>query len=183
MLIYLNRTGFNGLFRLNSRGAFNVPAGRYDRPRIANREKIVRVAEALSAPGVQLVYGSFESAGGMTRAGDFVYFDPPYAPVSVTANFTAYTASRFGPDEQASLQRLAIALARRGCHVLVSNSTADEIAALYDGNIETRAAGFRAVRVPARRAINSDALRRGSVDEYLITNIERQDQAPGSQTS
>lgn len=170
MLIYLNRTGFNGLFRLNARGAFNVPAGRYVRPAIVNRDKLFRVADALSSPGVRLVWGSFESARDLADASDFVYCDPPYSPVSRTANFTSYTASRFDADDQVRLQQLAIALAGRKCHVLVSNSTASEITALYDSD-DARAAGLRALRVPARRAINSNGARRGQVDEYLITNI------------
>jgi DNA adenine methylase len=175
MLIYLNRTGFNGLFRLNASGGFNVPAGRYARPGIVNREKLLGAAEALSHPGVRLVFGSFESARDVAEAGDFLYVDPPYAPLSRTASFTSYTASRFGDDDQARLQQLVIDVARRGCHVLVSNSTASEIAALYEHNRDARAAGLRTHRVPARRAINSNASRRGTVEEYLITNIDLRD--------
>ena len=171
MFIYLNRTGFNGLFRLNASGGFNVPAGRYTRPAIVNREKLVRVAAALSTPGVRLVFGSFESARDIAEAGDFLYVDPPYEPLSRTANFTSYTASGFSGEDQACLQRLVIDVARRGCHVLVSNSTAPEIAALYEDNHEARAAGLRTFRVPALRAINSNAARRGAIDEYLITNV------------
>ena len=171
MLIYLNRTGFNGLFRLNARGEFNVPAGRYDRPKIADREKLARVAEALSSARLRLVWGGFESVLEMAAPGDFVYFDPPYAPVSRTANFTSYTALRFGPGDQRRLQQIVIALATRGCSVLLSNSTADEITALYERSEEARAAGLRAIRVPARRAINSNAAQRGTVDEYLISNV------------
>src|SRR3954465_13065349 len=92
MLIYLNRTGFNGLFRVNASGAFNVPPGRYERPRIADREKLARVAGALADERLRLVWGSFESVLEDASAGDFVYFDPPYAPLSRTANFTSYTA-------------------------------------------------------------------------------------------
>ena len=171
MLIYLNRTGFNGLFRLNARGAFNVPAGRYARPNIVNRDKLLRVASALGHPGVSLRWGSFETARTFAEAGDFIYGDPPYAPTSRTANFTSYTASRFGDDDQVRLQAMVIELARRGCHVLVSNSTAPEITALYDTHADAQAAELRAWRVPARRAINSNGARRGPVDEYLITNI------------
>jgi len=172
MLIYLNRTGFNGLYRVNARGAFNVPAGRYQRPNIADRERLLAVAEALSAPGVRLECGSFERALEVAEAGDFLYFDPPYAPVSATSSFTAYTAPRFDTAQQERLQQVVLALAARGCHVLLSNSTADEIAALYDRNAEVSAAGFRAHRVRARRAINSNASRRGTVSEYLITNTQ-----------
>lgn len=172
MLIYLNRTGFNGLFRLNASGGFNVPAGRYDRPKIADRDKLRRVTDALSDRRVRLVWGSFEAALDLAEPGDFLYFDPPYAPLSSTANFTAYTAPRFDRQAQIRLQQVVIALARRGCHVVVSNSTADEITALYEQNKDARAAGLRARRVPARRAINSDASRRGTVEEYLISNVD-----------
>jgi DNA adenine methylase len=179
MLICLNRTGFNGLFRLNASGGFNVPAGRDARPPVVGRDRLRGVAAALAQPGVQLVWGSFESVRDIAAAGDFLYGDPPYAPVSRTANFTSYTASRFDGADQERLQRLVIEVARRGCHVLVSNSTAKEIAALYATDGEARGAGLRALRVPARRAINSNAARRGPVEEFLITNI----QAPASQTS
>ena len=171
MLIYLNRTGFNGLFRLNATGGFNVPAGRYARPGILNRDRLRHVAEALSSPGVRLVWGSFESVRDVAEPGDFLYIDPPYAPLSRTANFTSYTASRFDGEDQARLQQVVIDAARRGCHTLVSNSTASEIAALYDNNRDARAAGLRTFRVPARRAINSKASERGTIDEFLITNI------------
>jgi DNA adenine methylase len=171
MLIYLNRTGFNGLFRLNARGEFNVPAGRYEKPKIADRDRVLRASEALGAPGVRLMTGSFELALDHAQAGDFLYFDPPYAPLSATARFTSYTSRPFGTDDQQRLQEVVVALVRRGCHVVVSNSTAKEIERLYDSNMEARAAGLRAHRASARRSVNSNAGRRGPVMEYLITNI------------
>ncbi len=171
MLIYLNRTGFNGLFRVNSKGAFNVPAGRYARPRIADRERLLRVADAFGASGVRLVLGSFETARDVATSGDFLYFDPPYAPVSATARFTSYTSRPFGAADQRRLQELVVELARRGCRVVVSNSTAKEIERLYDTNADARAAGLQAHRALARRSVNSDARRRGPVTEYVITNI------------
>ena len=102
---------------------------------------------------------------------DFIYSDPPYAPLSKSSSFTAYTASRFDEADQARLQQLLLDMARRGCYVLLSNSTAPGISALYETNREAADAGLSTFRVPARRAINSNASRRGSVDEYLITNI------------
>ena len=171
MLIYLNRTGFNGLFRVNARGDFNVPAGRYDRPTIVDRPKLMRVAHALGGKRVRLECGSFEAALTLAERGDFLYVDPPYAPLSPTSSFTSYTAPGFGAADQRRLRAMMIELARRGCHLLLSNSTAGEIAALYDSEGEVRDAGLRALRVPARRAVNSNGAGRGQVEEYLITNI------------
>jgi DNA adenine methylase len=175
MLIYLNRTGFNGLFRVNAKGAFNVPAGRYVRPTIADGERVHRVSAALRAPHVRLVWGSFQQAAGIARAGDFLYVDPPYAPLSATSSFREYTTPRFDRDAQRRLQEMLVALAARGCHVLLSNSTAGEITELYDGNSHARGAGLRALRIPARRAVNSNAAGRGVIDEYLITNLARRE--------
>jgi DNA adenine methylase len=182
MFIYLNRTGFNGLFRLNKRGEFNVPPGRYERPRIADRQRIASAAAALASPGVRLMLGGFERACEIAERRDFVYFDPPYAPLTQTSNFTSYTADRFDRDDQLRLQQIVVLLAKRGCFVLVSNSTAGEVAALYEENEIARAAGLRPLRVPARRAINSKPSRRGPVDEYLITNVTEAFE-PASQTS
>ena len=173
MLIYLNRTGFNGLFRLNAEGLFNVPAGRYANPQICDAENLRSVAATLAGPSVEIRQGVFEAVLEQVRDGDFVYFDPPYAPVSRTALFTSYTATGFSQKAQHCLQRVVIELASRGCQVLLSNSTAPEIARLYAANREARAAGLRAYKVPARRAINSKAAGRGEIHEYLITNIER----------
>jgi DNA adenine methylase len=170
MFVYLNRTGYNGLFRVNSHGAFNVPAGRYVRPDIANRARLNAVADALGRPGVHLQYSSFTAALAIAKPGDFLYIDPPYEPVSRTANFTSYTDRRFDARDQKDLHEAVLALARQGSHVLLSNSTAQHIARLYDRNVEARRAGLRALRVPARRAVNSNATRRGPVFEYLITN-------------
>jgi DNA adenine methylase len=171
MLIYLNRTGYNGLFRLNSRGAFNVPAGRYESVRICDAENVRRLSAALARPEVRLDVQRFDKALADTGAGDFVYLDPPYAPLSRTAHFTAYTAGGFGADEQAALQRAVIGMAERGAHILLSNSVAREIRALYEDNAEARTAGLRTRKVKARRAINSRASRRGAILEYLITNV------------
>lgn len=171
MLIYLNRTGYNGLFRQNARGVFNVPAGRYARPRILDEACLREVSRVLSSPGVELVDAPFERVLARARRGDFVYLDPPYAPLSVTSAFRSYTAQRFSTDDQARLQAAVVALAARGVSVLLSNSTAPEIRRLYERNAAARDAGLRARRVPARRAINSRADRRGVVEELLVTNL------------
>ena len=173
MFICLNRTGYNGLFRLNSRGLFNVPRGRYKNPKICDENNLRRVSSTLSALSVTVEHASFDAVLHAARAGDFIYFDPPYAPLSTTAQFTSYTSAGFGAEDQRHLQQVVIELAAKGCHVLLSNSTAPEIAALYDGNADAEKVGLLAHTVPARRAINSNASRRGGVQEYVITNRPR----------
>ncbi len=174
MFIYLNRTGYNGLFRLNSSGWFNVPRGNYKNPRICDRVNLRRVSAMLSGLAATIEHAQFDTVLQTAHAGDFIYFDPPYAPLSATAQFTSYTADGFSAEDQRRLQQVVIELATRGCGVLLSNSTAPAIAALYDGNRDAERAGLRAYTVPARRAINSDASRRGHVDEYIVTNVAPQ---------
>jgi len=169
MLIFLNRTGFNGLFRLNRSGAFNVPAGRYAEPRICDPAHLRTVAEAFRAPGVTLELSGFETVLTGAGAGDFVYCDPPYAPLSRTASFANYTADGFNGDDQARLAGAVIAACARGAVVVLSNSSADEIVSLY-GSEAARRAGLAVHRVPARRMINSRATARGAVDELIVTN-------------
>lgn len=173
MFIYLNRTGYNGLFRLNSDGEFNVPAGSYLNPRICDEENVRRVAKALARPGVTINRARFEQSLERAGAGDFLYLDPPYAPLSKTARFTSYTAEGFDAADQERLRDAVVSLAKRGCHVVMSNSTAPEIAALYEDSKEVAGAGLRCHRLPARRAINSNGKRRGIVEEYVITNVRR----------
>lgn len=172
MLIYLNRTGYNGLFRVNADGAFNVPAGRYASARICDADNLRRLATALRGRGVHVDIRPFDLALGRAGRRDFVYLDPPYAPLSRTAHFRSYTAGGFGAEQQSALQRSVLALASRGAQVLLSNSVAPAIRDLYAENAEAHSAGLRAVTVPARRAINSQAAGRGAVLEYLITNVQ-----------
>ncbi len=172
MLIFLNRTGFNGLFRLNRRGAFNVPAGRYTDPRICDPEHLRAVAAAFRSPGVSLALRPFDETLADAGAGDFVYCDPPYAPLSRTSSFASYTAAGFSGFDQQRLQQAIVAACHRGAHVVVSNSSAPEIVEAYTAP-EARLAGLTIARVPARRAINSRAAARGPVDELVITNVVR----------
>lgn len=171
MLIYLNRTGYNGLFRLNAAGEFNVPPGRYDRPKIVDRALLARVSTVLARPEVRLEHRAFDRVLADAQPGDFVYFDPPYAPLSATANFRGYTGRGFSDDDQQRLQQVVIALAAKGTQVLLSNSTAPSVTRLYEDNREAAAAGLRTRRVPARRAVNSRADARGAVIELLVSNI------------
>ena len=169
MLIFLNRTGFNGLFRLNRDGAFNVPAGRYASPRICDADHVHAVAGVFRTPGLSIELQPFDVTLAEAGEGDFVYCDPPYAPLSPTASFASYTAGGFTAFDQRRLQRAVIAACARGAHVVLSNSSAPEIVSLYT-SAEAVRAGLRVYRVPARRAINSRASGRGPVDELIVSN-------------
>ncbi|MDE2746554.1 MAG: DNA adenine methylase [Chloroflexota bacterium] len=159
-LIFLNKTCYNGLYRVNSKGGFNVPHGRYANPRICDEENLRAASEALQ--GVELTVADFAEAPANAREGDFVYFDPPYVPLSETAYFTSYTAKDFGMDEQARLARTATTLAAQGSCVTLSNSGHPDVASMYSSQ------AFCLNEVQVRRAINSKAKSRGPVREYLI---------------
>ena len=177
MLIFLNRTGFNGLFRLNRQGAFNVPAGRYTDPTICDARHLRAVAAAFRAPGVEIELAPFDETLGDAGRGDFVYCDPPYAPVSRTASFASYTADGFSLSDQARLCDAVIAASRRGALVVVSNSSSPQILSLY-ASPRARAAGLHVRLVPARRSINSRAASRGPVDEVIVTNVRGREALP-----
>lgn len=180
MMIYLNRTCFNGLFRLNAKGEFNTPAGRYANPTICDEANLRSVAALLQTARVEVRLGDFSSVAELAATGAFVYFDPPYAPISKTANFTSYTAAGFSDEQQAHLQQLVVTLADRGSRVLLSNSVTPLTTRLYETSRKARQAGLRAHRVPARRAINCDGSSRGTVDEYLVSNVDPRDSHGGS---
>src|SRR5262245_35127950 len=171
MLIFLNRTGFNGLFRLNRQGGFNVPAGRYTNPRICDEAHLRLVSRALASPGVTIALQTFDRTLEEAGAGDFVYCDPPYAPLSRTSSFANYTADGFTAFDQRRLQQKVIAACKRGAYVIVSNSSAAEILTAYTAP-EAQKVGLEVRRVPARRAINSKASSRGPVDEVIVSNIK-----------
>ena len=156
--IYLNKTCYNGLWRVNSRGRFNVPLGRYDDPTIFDRLQLRAASRMLQR--AELGARHFADAAADARAGDFVYFDPPYHPLSTTAHFTSYTSSSFGPDDQRELARVARALVRRGCKVVISNSDTAFVRELYRG--------FLVDVVDCARAINSKASGRGPQRELII---------------
>jgi DNA adenine methylase len=158
--IYLNKTCFNGLWRVNRSGRFNVPIGRYKDPRFCDPATLLRASHALR--DVQITHQRFEAALSRVGPGDFVYLDPPYDPVSPTASFTAYTADAFTWEDQQRLATACIALNRRGVRFLLSNSATDRVRELY------RHFEQRLVRAP--RHINSRAEGRGHVDELLVFN-------------
>jgi DNA adenine methylase len=157
--IYLNRLGYNGLYRVNRDNRFNVPFGRYVNPTICDEENLRACARALQ--GVELRVADFDDALRGARRGDFAYFDPPYVPASSTASFTSYTSTGFGRPDQVRLRDLARRLKRRGVRVLLSNSATDFVRELY-------ADGFDLEEVPATRFVNSRASRRGAVPELVM---------------
>lgn len=156
--IYLNKTCFNGLYRVNRSGDFNVPMGRYADPPICVPDTL-RAASAVLARA-DLRCGDYRNAVGDAEKGDFLYFDPPYDPLTPTSSFTSYTENVFGADEQRALAETARILVARGCRVMLSNSDTPFIRSIYKG--------FKIDRVKCARAINSNAARRGDVDEVII---------------
>lgn len=160
-LLFLNRTCFNGLWRVNASGQFNVPFGRYEKPKILDEQKLRAAHEALSAAEVRLA--DFSAITKQLEGGDFAYFDPPYAPLSNTANFTAYAQDRFGQDEQERLAVDVAGLHKKGVRAMLSNASTPEIEALYRGH------GFVLEKIHAARAINSDTTKRGEVKEIVAT--------------
>jgi DNA adenine methylase len=159
-MIYLNKAGFNGLYRVNSRNLFNVPFGNNPNVTICDSDNVRACAEVLA--GAELVWGGFEGVLDRAGPGDFVYCDPPYAPVSPTANFTSYTKDGFDGIDQARLADVARALKRRGVTVVLSNSDTPEIRRLYGGGT------FELHEVQVPRSINSKASGRGKVPELVI---------------
>jgi DNA adenine methylase len=158
--LFLNRTCYNGLYRVNRKGQFNVPFGRYDNPTICDAANLRAASRALQ--DVTLLVGDFERCLDFAEAGNFVYLDPPYHPLSDTANFTSYTAADFGAEDQRRLADLFRELDRRGSQVMLSNSFTDVIRKLY--------ADYEQVPVQAIRAISSKAADRGAIPELLVMN-------------
>lgn len=162
LFIYLNRTCFNGLHRVNRKGEFNVPFGRYKNPRISDPDGLRSASRALRR--TTIVRDGFEGLLRRAKPGDFVYLDPPYEPVSRTANFTGYASGGFTQDDQRRLRDVYAELDRRGCKLMLSNSDVPFIRELYARwNIDTVWAG---------RAINRDGDKRGKVAEVVVRNYD-----------
>lgn len=160
MFIYLNKTCFNGLHRVNRKGEFNVPAGRYVNPRILDEEGL-RAASAV-LQNAEIRHAGFEELLATARPGDFIYFDPPYEPVSRTANFTNYAQDGFTQDDQRRLRDVFDELTRRGCRCMLSNSDVPFIRELYKHH--------RIDTVAAPRAVSCDKNKRGLVSEVVVRN-------------
>lgn len=161
-LLYMLKVDFNGMYRVNSKGQFNVPYGKYKNPQIANTENIEIVSEYFNKHEIIILNDDFSRAVEGAKIGDLVYFDPPYIPVSETSNFTSYTSAGFGSNEQKRLRDLFFELSDAGVYVMLSNSDTKLTRELYgQANIH---------EVQAMRVINSNAKRRGKIGELIITN-------------
>lgn len=163
-LLFLNRTCFNGLYRVNSKGKFNVPLGKYTNPNIVNEENIRSVSHALQSRKVSIKCRDFESVLDDARKGDLVYFDPPYQPVSDTANFTSYTHKSFTITDLKRLANLCLDLDSKGCNVLLSNSDSQEVANMFKDK------KWKIKKIEANRSINSNSKKRTGHFELLIKN-------------
>lgn len=161
-IIYLNKTCFNGLFRVNSRNEFNVPFGNYKNPTFADSAVIFAIHKYLNKSKITFLQDDFAKSVKKAKKDDFVYFDPPYDPVSDTSSFTGYSLNGFNKDEQLRLQNVCDDLTEKGVKFMLSNSDTDFIREVYRSyNIHT---------VKARRSINSVASNRGKINEILVTN-------------
>lgn len=166
-LIFLNRTCFNGLYRVNRKGEFNVPFGRYANPKICDADTIYADSEALQR--VEIVCGDFEQTERFVTGDTFVYFDPPYRPLDATSNFNSYVKEAFGDEEQIRLKRYVDRLSARGCRIMLSYSDCRGRNS-EDTFFDDLYRDYIIERVYASRAINSKADRRGLVTELLIRN-------------
>ena len=159
-MIYLNRTCFNGLYRVNRRGQFNVPMGRYRDPVICQTERLLKASARLQQ--ADIVEAGYADAVSDASEGDFIYFDPPYQPLTSTANFTSYTAGAFDEDDQAALAKTFTELGERGVRCMLSNSDTPLIRDLYEGQ--------EIDQVMAPRAISRTASGRSAVAEVIVRN-------------
>ena len=162
-LLFLNKTCFNGLYRVNSKGKFNVPMGRYTNPNIVNKENLEIVSKALQTEKIKISCRDFSSIIKDAKKGDFVYFDPPYQPVSDTANFTSYTHRDFTEDDLERLADLANQLNSKGCNVMLSNSNSKTVKKMFSS-------GWKIKEIKANRAINSNSQKRTGHKEIIIKN-------------
>ncbi len=162
-MIFLNKTGYNGLYRVNSRGEFNVPFGRYKKPNFCDEDGLRAASRALAR--VKITVGDFDTVSKDAKPGDAVYFDPPYDPVSKTANFTAYHHEEFGREDHARLKKAFDKLAARGVAVVLSNSDTDFTNDLF--------ADWKPRKINVSRPINSKATHRGTVRELLVVSPQR----------
>lgn len=163
--IYINRAGFNGLWRVNRKGQCNVPYGQHSTLKVPENT-ILSDSKYFNNADIKFLNGDYRNCVKSAQKHDFVYFDPPYAPLTLTANFTSYTKNDFGLLQQKQLRDLALDLAQKGVYVMLSNSYTDTIKKIYANKI------FHWHKVKAKRLINSNTKKRGKVSEVLITTYQ-----------
>ena len=163
-VIFLNKTCYGGLFRVNSQGQLNVPFGKYKNPYILEENILRAVSSYLNENQVEILNLDFQEAVKNANKGDFIYFDPPYDPVSDNAKFTSYDSSGFRKEEQIRLKETFDELSSIGCKLLLSNAYTDFIVDLYKD--------YTQIKISANRAINSNTSKRGKVDEILVKNYD-----------
>lgn len=164
-IIYLNKTCYNGLYRVNSLGQFNSPYGKYKNPNIVNEVVLRAISKYLNGNEISIRSGDYKDILNDIEKNSFVYLDPPYMPISSSSSFTGYTEGGFGYDKQVELKEECDKLNSKGVHFLQSNSDCEEIRELYKA--------YRIKVVKANRAINSDAKKRGQINEVLIYNAKK----------
>ena len=164
-ILYLNKTCYNGLFRVNNSGEFNSPFGSYRNPNIVNAPTLRAVSSYLNTASVRLSNGDYMQVLNILPKGTFVYLDPPYDPVSHTSNFTGYSKGGFSREEQIRLRKCCDELDARGIKFMLSNSSTDFIREQYSA--------YNIITVQAKRAVNSNSGRRGEVDEVVVRNYEQ----------
>ena len=164
-IMYMLRVNFNGLYRVNSKNQFNVPYGRYKNPKIVDSELILSISQYLNKNNIEILTGDFEKAVEDVGAGDFVYFDPPYIPLSETSAFTSYTHEGFSYEEQVRLRDVFRKLDKKGAYVMLSNSSSPLVEELYKG--------FNIHKVEATRTNGAKASSRGKISEIIVTNYDK----------
>ena len=165
--IYLNKTCFNGLYRVNQSGGFNVPYANTKNPLICDEDNLRKLHKALK--NTKILYQDYKKSLQKAKKGDFVYFDPPYAPLSPTSSFTSYTKDGFGEKEQIELRDLFYELHKKGCFVMLSNSNSVFINRIYKELVK-KDKKIKIIKVKANRMINSKASGRGEIKEVLVIN-------------
>ncbi len=166
-IIYLNKTCFNGLYRVNSAGQFNSPYGKYKNPNIVNATTIKAMSKYFNKADIEFLNGDYKEVMRRAKKGAFVYLDPPYMPISSSSSFTGYTENGFGYEQQVELKKECDKLKEKGISFLLSNSDCAEIRELYkDDEYEIRT-------VQAKRNINSNAKKRGEINEVLISYVAK----------
>ncbi|MDR0766936.1 MAG: Dam family site-specific DNA-(adenine-N6)-methyltransferase, partial [Methanosarcinales archaeon] len=167
LFIFLNRTCFNGLYRVNKKGQFNVPIGSYKKPLICDKDNLLKLSKSLK--NVQIQCSDYKECLPFIDKRTFVYIDPPYRPLSQTSSFTAYSETSFNDENQIELNRFVDSIHEKGAKVLISNSDPknEDVNDSFFDNLYSQ---YRIERVPARRIINCNAENRGEINELLINN-------------